>query len=189
MIRESDTKGTEPFDECPLHNGPGLLARIGGIFGAGTSPGLSRALRVAAAGARGRARGGGDGDGDGGRERKAGREPKKKRGFWSRIFGSRKTDSGRRAGRAAQASVRAHVPFRDLMGHRAQQTLLARAITCGALPQSLILRRPRRRRKLLVALALAQRLNCLTRGHGRLTGPVAPAARAGGSARAAHRTS
>jgi DNA polymerase-3 subunit delta' len=54
------------------------------------------------------------------------------------------------------------VAFRDLKGHRAQQTLLARAISRDALPQSLIFGGPEGVGKRLVALAVAQRLNCLT---------------------------
>jgi len=54
------------------------------------------------------------------------------------------------------------VPFRDLLGHRAQQTLLSRAIARGALPQSLIFVGPEGVGKRLMALAVAQRLNCLT---------------------------
>jgi DNA polymerase-3 subunit delta' len=54
------------------------------------------------------------------------------------------------------------VPFRDLKGHRAQHTLLARALVRDALPQSLIFAGPDGVGKRLVALAVAQRLNCLT---------------------------
>jgi DNA polymerase-3 subunit delta' len=54
------------------------------------------------------------------------------------------------------------VPFRDLKGHRAQQTLLARALMRNALPQSLVFAGPDGVGKRLVALAVAQRLNCLT---------------------------
>jgi DNA polymerase-3 subunit delta' len=54
------------------------------------------------------------------------------------------------------------VPFRDLLGHRAQKTLLARAIARGALPQSLIFAGPDGVGKRQIALAVAQRLNCLT---------------------------
>jgi DNA polymerase-3 subunit delta' len=54
------------------------------------------------------------------------------------------------------------VPFRDLLGHRAQLTLLARAVSRGALPQSLLFTGPEGVGKRLVAVALAQRLNCLT---------------------------
>ena len=52
--------------------------------------------------------------------------------------------------------------FRDLKGHRAQQTLLARALVRQALPQSLIFAGPEGVGKRLMALAVAQRLNCLT---------------------------
>ncbi len=58
------------------------------------------------------------------------------------------------------------MPFRDLKGHRAQQTLLARALTRGALPQSLIFAGPEGVGKRLVALAVAQCLNCLTAAPG-----------------------
>lgn len=54
------------------------------------------------------------------------------------------------------------MPFRDLKGHRAQQTLLARALVRQALPQSLIFAGPDGVGKRLMALAVAQRLNCLT---------------------------
>ena len=56
--------------------------------------------------------------------------------------------------------------FRDLKGHRAQKTLLARAIGRDALPQSLIFAGPEGVGKRLVALAVAQRLNCLTAAPG-----------------------
>ena len=63
----------------------------------------------------------------------------------------------------ATATSRADaVPFRDLKGHRAQQTLLARALMRDALPQSLIFAGPDGVGKRLVALSVAQRLNCLT---------------------------
>jgi DNA polymerase III subunit delta' len=58
------------------------------------------------------------------------------------------------------------VAFRDLKGHRAQKTLLARAIGRDALPQSLIFAGPEGVGKRLVALAVAQRLNCLTAAPG-----------------------
>jgi DNA polymerase III subunit delta' len=56
------------------------------------------------------------------------------------------------------------VPFRDLKGHRAQLTLLGRALIRGALPQSLVFAGPDGVGKRLVALAVAQRLNCLQAG-------------------------
>ena len=54
------------------------------------------------------------------------------------------------------------MPFRDIKGHAAQKTLLARALVRDALPQSLIFAGPDGVGKRLVALATAQRLNCLT---------------------------
>ena len=58
------------------------------------------------------------------------------------------------------------MPFRDLKGHGAQQTLLARALMRDALPQSLVFAGPDGVGKRLVALAVAQRLNCLTAAPG-----------------------
>ncbi len=93
IMYEHFVRGTEPFDECPLHSGPGLLTRLGGLFGGGGSPqAVSEAASplpergveappaseaVAAKAAE---------------TRKADEEdePKKKRGFWGRIFGSKK---------------------------------------------------------------------------------------------------
>lgn len=54
------------------------------------------------------------------------------------------------------------MPFRDIRGHTAQKTLLARALVRDALPQSLVFAGPDGVGKRLVALAAAQRLNCLT---------------------------
>jgi len=48
------------------------------------------------------------------------------------------------------------------VGHRAQLALLDRAVTRGALPQSLVFAGPEGVGKRMVAVALAQRLNCLT---------------------------
>jgi DNA polymerase-3 subunit delta' len=53
------------------------------------------------------------------------------------------------------------VPFRDLKGHQAQQILLGRALLRGALPQSLVFAGPDGVGKKLMAIAVAQRLNCL----------------------------
>jgi penicillin-binding protein 1A len=90
IMYEHFVKGTEPYDECPLHQGEGLLTRLGGLFGGRSSPAPvpeaasplpersiePPAVTDTAAPARVEAR----------REE----EPKKKRGFWSRLFGSRK---------------------------------------------------------------------------------------------------
>jgi len=52
--------------------------------------------------------------------------------------------------------------FRDLVGHRRQMGLLARAITAGTLPPSLVLSGPEGIGKRQVATAVAQALNCLS---------------------------
>jgi 1A family penicillin-binding protein len=93
IMYEHFVRGTEPFDECPLHSGPGLLTRLGGLFGGGGSPqAVSEAASplpergveappaseaVAATASETR-------------KADADEEPKKKRGFWGRLFGSRK---------------------------------------------------------------------------------------------------
>ena len=97
VMTEYFAKGTEPYDECPIHNGPGLLARIGGIFGAGTTPNAVResasplpehtAPPVAASGSTQVPAAGAN--------VQPVEEPKKKKGFWSRIFGSRKSTEER----------------------------------------------------------------------------------------------
>jgi DNA polymerase-3 subunit delta' len=60
------------------------------------------------------------------------------------------------------------MPFRDVIGHRRLVGLLSRAITRESLPPSLILAGPRGVGKRLVALAVAQTLNCPRRGPGSL---------------------
>jgi len=93
IMTEYFVKGTEPYDECPLHRGTGLLTRLGGLFGGGSGPqpvaesasplpehGVPppNAATTAAAPAASAERADKDD------------EPKKKRGFWGRIFGSKK---------------------------------------------------------------------------------------------------
>jgi len=93
IMTEYFVKGTEPYDECPLHRGTGLLTRLGGLFGGGSGPqpvaesasplpehGVPppAAATTAAAPAASAERADKDD------------EPKKKRGFWGRIFGSKK---------------------------------------------------------------------------------------------------
>ena len=93
IMYEHFVKGTEPFDECPLHSGAGLLARLGGLFGGGSSP---QAVSEAASPLPERSveppAASGSVAPTTGETRRAdqGEEPKKKRGFWGRLFGSRK---------------------------------------------------------------------------------------------------
>ena len=93
IMTEYFVKGSEPYDECPIHTGTGLLTRLGGLFGGGSgpapvaenasplperevSPPAATATAEAPAAAEARA--------------EKDDEPKKKRGFWGRIFGSKK---------------------------------------------------------------------------------------------------
>jgi DNA polymerase-3 subunit delta' len=55
------------------------------------------------------------------------------------------------------------MPFRDVTGHRSLLTLLSRAIVRSSLPQSLIFSGPEGIGKRLVAIGLAQTINCLSR--------------------------
>ena len=86
-------KGTEPYDECPIHSGAGLLTRLGGLFGGGSGPApvaenasplpereVPPPAATATAEAPAAAAASAEKDD----------EPKKKRGFWGRIFGSKK---------------------------------------------------------------------------------------------------
>ncbi len=53
------------------------------------------------------------------------------------------------------------MPFRDVVGHQAILSLLARALGRDALPQSLIFAGPDGVGKRLSAISLAQALNCV----------------------------
>jgi membrane carboxypeptidase/penicillin-binding protein len=93
IMYEHFVKGTEPYDECPLHTGAGLLTRLGGLFGGRSSP---QAVSEAASPLPERGVAAPPASGDvapvTAETRKADeqKEPKKKRGFWGRLFGSRK---------------------------------------------------------------------------------------------------
>jgi penicillin-binding protein 1A len=92
IMTEYFVRGTEPYDECPLHSGAGLLSRLGGLFAGGSgpqpvpqasSPLPEREVEppaVTEAVAPGPAE-----------ARKADDEDKdKKPGFWRRLFGGKK---------------------------------------------------------------------------------------------------
>ena len=93
IMTEFFVKGTEPYDECPIHTGTGLLTRLGGLFGGGSGPAPvaenasplpEREVSPPAATATAEAPAAGEARAD------KDDEPKKKRGFWGRIFGSKK---------------------------------------------------------------------------------------------------
>jgi penicillin-binding protein 1A len=90
IMYEHFVKGTEPFDECPLHTGAGLLARLGGLFGGGSSP---QAVSEAASPLPERDVEAPPASGSvapvTAETRQADEEKpkKKKRGFWGRLFG------------------------------------------------------------------------------------------------------
>jgi penicillin-binding protein 1A len=92
IMTEYFVKGTEPYDECPIHSGSGLLSRLGGLFGGGGSsapPVSESASPLPEHGAPPPAATSGDASPTE-PARADGEEPKKKRGFWGRVFGSRK---------------------------------------------------------------------------------------------------
>ena len=66
------------------------------------------------------------------------------------------------------------MPFRDVIGHRRLVDLLSRAVRRDSLPPSLILAGPAGVGKRLVALAVAQALNCLSPRTGEEPVPGAP---------------
>jgi penicillin-binding protein 1A len=93
VYTEYFASGTEPWDSCRLHQGPGVSQRIAGLFGAGREPqpvaieatGLPAqesaprpAAQVEAA--------------PDAPQVAAPEAPKKKRGFWSRVFGRREKE-------------------------------------------------------------------------------------------------
>jgi penicillin-binding protein 1A len=96
IYTEYFVKGTQPSETCPLHESPSFLDRLAGIFGkdnhgtpvstdqAGipTAPGTSGTTPAPPAGATPKASAP-----DQASEDTTTEEPKKKRGFWSRVFG------------------------------------------------------------------------------------------------------
>jgi membrane peptidoglycan carboxypeptidase len=99
VYTEYFVRGTEPYDSCPLHEGTGFFDRVAGLFGGGDGPRPVPAeqsplpdRRVEAEAPVAEAA-----PADAKEETAEARpEPeKKKRGFWSRIFGRRDRDEGK----------------------------------------------------------------------------------------------
>lgn len=97
IMYEHFVRGTEPYDECPLHSGSGLLTRLGGLFGGGSSP---QAVSEAASplperGVEAPAASGTVAPASAESRKADQEEPKKKRGFWGRLFGRKDKSSDR----------------------------------------------------------------------------------------------
>jgi penicillin-binding protein 1A len=120
IYTEYFVKGTQPTDVCPLHPSPSFLDRLAGIFGKDThatpvssdqagipsAPGTSGTLPTPPGGGTVRSA-----PPDKGKDETATEEPKKKRGFWSRVFGvgkerekEKKSDERKRPGGDAPQS-------------------------------------------------------------------------------------
>ena len=96
IYTEYFVKGTQPSDVCPLHESPSFLDRLAGIFGkdhhtapvssdqAGipTAPGTAGTVPTFPGGATAKAS-----PPEKAKEEATTEEPKKKRGFWSKVFG------------------------------------------------------------------------------------------------------
>ena len=93
-------RGTQPTTVCPLHDSPSLLDRLAGAFGkdSGHAPipadeaGLPAPAPSSTSGNASSAAVGSDKPHEAGADERAGEEPKKKKGFWSRVFGDKKSD-------------------------------------------------------------------------------------------------
>ena len=103
IYTEYFVKGTQPTTVCPLHESPSLLDRLAGVFGkdshtpipadaAGlpTPPAMSTSGSSSSAASTGPATKA-ESKGD----ERVSEEPKKKRGFWSRLFGGSDKDKKR----------------------------------------------------------------------------------------------
>ena len=186
IYTEYFVKGTQPTDQCPLHEDRGFLDALAGVFGRDSGPPPHAGRRDRPAGAAGSAE-----------HRRAPRErpprqpllrrpsrPPKKRGFWSRVFGGGqerqdKKEEEQKEGRAEEKVRRVirfsrpTCPFDHLAGHRVLLDLVARAAARGSLPPSLIFAGPDGVGKRLAALSLAQLFNC-TSVAGEADGELAP---------------
>jgi membrane carboxypeptidase/penicillin-binding protein len=93
VYTEYFVRGTQPTEECTLHERRSIFSRIAGWVGGNAAPPVQAQAPVydrggVAADGRAEARRNDDDDDD---EREV-EQPKKKRGFWARIFGRGKND-------------------------------------------------------------------------------------------------
>ena len=162
VYTEYFVKGTQPTDDVPAAPGASTSSTRSPASSAARRRRRSRVDAAgAAAGAAGTTGGAPPAPRPGRRrpvEHRPTEPPKKKRGFWSRVFGSGdKDDEGRRKkdrrpkkpeAAAARDTIRPRVmPFRDIVGHRPLLDLLARAAARGDAAAQPDLRRARRRRQ------------------------------------------
>jgi penicillin-binding protein 1A len=93
VYTEYFARGTQPTTVCPLHDSPSILDRIAGVFGRDSHvplPADGAGLPTPPATSTGGNTAGSPGVDDKDREKTAeerAEEPKKKRGFWSKVFG------------------------------------------------------------------------------------------------------
>jgi hypothetical protein len=92
VYTEFFVRGTQPGELCPLHASPSLLDRLAGVFGAGddASPALQGDLKPPGSAVRTTGTASGatpSASPDPPPQVQKAEEPKKKRGFWSRLFG------------------------------------------------------------------------------------------------------
>jgi membrane peptidoglycan carboxypeptidase len=92
LIYEYFVRGTEPYDSCPLHSDTGLLSRLGSIFGgdSGPAPVAASASPLPERTVESPVSAPDEAPTAAASKKDETEEPKKKRGFWGRIFGSRK---------------------------------------------------------------------------------------------------
>ena len=102
VYTEYFVKGTEPEEYCPIHGSTSIFGRIAGWVGGGAPPAAPTQERASEAVNHDRDAGDvrhadrdDDDDDDVPAVAKAEEQPKKKRGFWSRVFGVGKDDADR----------------------------------------------------------------------------------------------
>jgi membrane carboxypeptidase/penicillin-binding protein len=98
IVTDYFARGAAPVEMCPLHTGESLMARIGGFFGGDQrdTPESAAALGVPNAPPPTPAVPAVAGEPAPPPAERAEEQPKKKRGFWSRLFGKRDKPDGRK---------------------------------------------------------------------------------------------